>query len=146
MVEGEGVRAQVVAGELFGKTSSVKTLSPLFYGDIQMRAGSTLVLPAEHEERAAYLATGSIEIEGQVFESGRLVVFAPGRPVQIRAVSDALRGAGRRTAGRSPLPLVELRVQQQGSHRAKEDWQRDRFGQTVPGDETEFIPCRRPRP
>ena len=29
---------------------------------------------------------------------------------------------------------------------AKEDWQRDRFGQTVPGDETEFIPCRRPRP
>ena len=65
MVEGEGVRAQVVAGELFGKTSSVKTLSPLFYGDIQMRAGSTLVLPAEHEERAAYLATGSIEIEGR---------------------------------------------------------------------------------
>ena len=37
VVEGEGVRAQVVAGELFGKTSSVKTLSPLFYGDIQMR-------------------------------------------------------------------------------------------------------------
>ena len=88
MVEGEGVRAQVVAGELFGKTSSVKTLSPLFYGDIQMRAARP-VLPAEHEERAAYLATGSIEVEGQVFESGRLVVFAPGRPVQIRAVSDA---------------------------------------------------------
>lgn len=65
VVEGEGVRAQVVAGELFGKTSSVKTLSPLFYGDIQMRAGSTLVLPAEHEERAAYLATGSIEVEGR---------------------------------------------------------------------------------
>ena len=37
----------------------------------------------QHEERAAYLAIGSVEIDGQVFESGRLVVFAPGRPVQI---------------------------------------------------------------
>ena len=34
MVEGEGVRAQVVAGSLFGKTSAVKTHSPLFYGDM----------------------------------------------------------------------------------------------------------------
>ncbi|WP_257129723.1 pirin-like C-terminal cupin domain-containing protein [Piscirickettsia salmonis] len=28
---------------------------------------------------------------------------------------------------------------------AKEDWQRNRFGQTVPGDETEFIPLPAPR-
>ena len=28
---------------------------------------------------------------------------------------------------------------------AKEDWQRDRFGQTVPGDETEFIPLPPPK-
>ena len=28
---------------------------------------------------------------------------------------------------------------------AKEDWQRNRFGQTVPGDETEFIPLPPPR-
>ena len=89
VVEGEGVRAQVVAGSLFGKTSAVKTHSPLFYGDMQLRAGAVTVLPAEHEERAAYLAIGSVEIDGQVFESGRLVVFAPGRPVQIRACTDA---------------------------------------------------------
>ena len=28
---------------------------------------------------------------------------------------------------------------------AKEEWQRNRFGQTVPGDETEFIPLPAPR-
>lgn len=147
VVEGEGVRAQVVAGELFGKTSSVRTLSPLFYGDIQMRAGSTLVLPAEHEERAAYLATGSIEVEGQVFESGRLVVFAPGRPVQIRAVSDARYAVlgGEPLDGPRFLWWNFVSSSKDRIEQAKEDWQRDRFGQTVPGDETEFIPLPPPK-
>ncbi|MFP3740899.1 hypothetical protein SB860_39335, partial [Burkholderia sp. SIMBA_019] len=46
VIEGEGVRAQVVAGSLFGKTSLVKTHSPLFYGDLQLQAGAVTVLPA----------------------------------------------------------------------------------------------------
>ncbi|MNW06850.1 hypothetical protein D3C71_2033260 [compost metagenome] len=28
---------------------------------------------------------------------------------------------------------------------AKQDWQRNRFGQIVPGDETEYIPLPEPR-
>ena len=113
-----------------------------------MRAGSTLVLPAEHEERAAYLATGSIEIEGQVFESGRLVVFAPGRPVQIRAVSDARYAVlgGEPLDGPRFLWWNFVSSSKDRIEQAKEDWQRDRFGQTVPGDETEFIPLPPPRP
>ena len=147
MVEGEGVRAQVVAGSLFGKTSAVKTHSPLFYGDMQLRAGAVTVLPAEHEERAAYLAIGSVEIDGQVFESGRLIVFAPGRPVQIRACTDvrfAVLGGepleGPRFIWWNFVSSSKDRIEQ-----AKEDWQRNRFGQTVPGDETEFIPLPPPR-
>ena len=147
MVEGEGVRAQVVAGSLFGKTSAVKTHSPLFYGDMQLQAGAVTVLPAEHEERAAYLAIGSVEVDGQVFESGRLIVFAPGRPVQIRACTDArfavLGGEpldGPRFIWWNFVSSSKDRIEQ-----AKEDWQRNRFGQTVPGDETEFIPLPPPR-
>lgn len=147
VVEGEGVRAQVVAGSLFGKTSAVKTHSPLFYGDMQLRAGAVTVLPAEHEERAAYLAVGSVEVDGQVFESGRLIVFAPGRAVQIRACTDArfavLGGEpleGPRFIWWNFVSSSKDRIEQ-----AKQDWQRNRFGQTVPGDETEFIPLPPPR-
>ena len=66
LIEGEGLRVQVVAGELLGKTSAVKTLSPLFYGDVQAQAGATLVPPAQYEERAAYIVSGSVQVEGQV--------------------------------------------------------------------------------
>lgn len=149
VVEGEGVRAQVVAGSLFGKTSQVRTLSPLFYGDITLQPGASVDLPAEHEERAAYLAEGSVTIEGTQHERGRLLVFAPGRPVTVTNTgSTPARFA---VVGGEPLDGPRFlwwnfvssskdRIEQ-----AKQDWQRNRFGQTVPGDETEFIPLPPPR-
>lgn len=147
VVEGEGVRAQVVAGSLFGKTSGVKTLSPLFYGDLQLQAGATVVLPAEHEERAAYVSQGNVEVDGQEFEGGRLIVFAPGRPVQIRAKTAArfaLLGGepldGPRFVWWNFVSSSKDRIEQ-----AKQDWQRNRFDQVVPGDETEYIPLPAPR-
>lgn len=147
VIEAEGVRAQVVAGSMFGETSAVKTLSPLFYADLQLQAGATTVLPAEHEERAAYLAQGSVEIDGQVFESGRLIVFAPGKPVTIRAVSAArfaLLGGepldGPRFVWWNFVSSRKDRIEE-----AKQDWERNRFGQVVPGDETEYIPLPLPK-
>ncbi|WP_459614070.1 pirin family protein [Bordetella sp. 2513F-2] len=149
VVEGEGVRAQVVAGTLFGRTSGVRTLSPLFYGDIQLQPGASVVLPAEHEERAAYLAEGRVSVEGVEHEAGRLLVFAAGRPVTLTAAG----GAPARFAvvGGEPLDgprfvwwnFVSSRADR--IEQAKQDWTRDRFGQTVPGDETEFIPLPAPR-
>ena len=142
LIEGEGLRVQVVAGELLGKTSAVKTLSPLFYGDVQAQAGATLVLPAQHEERAAYIVSGRVQVEGQVYEAGRLLVFAPGRPVTIQA-QEATRFA---VLGGEPLEGPRfiwwnfVSSSKERIEQAKEDWQRDRFDQTVPGDETEFIP------
>ncbi|MVW80547.1 hypothetical protein GOQ28_16640 [Bordetella sp. 02P26C-1] len=142
VVEGEGVRAQVAAGSLFGKTSSVQTLSPLFLGDIQMRAGSTFELAAEYEERAAYLSRGSVEVDGQVYAPGQLIVFAAGVPVTIRAVDDvrlAVLGGepldGPRFVWWNFVSSSKDRIEQ-----AKADWERNRFDQTVPGDETEYIP------
>ena len=148
VVEGEGVRAQVVAGSLFGRTSAVRTLSPLFFGDITMQPGATLLIPAEHEERAAYLSSGRVEIDGQAYEPGQLLVFVAGQPVTVRAL-DAARFA---ILGGEPLEgprfvwwnFVSSRKDR--IEQAKEDWQRDRFSQVVPGDETEFIPLPPPRP
>jgi len=147
VVEGEGVRAQVVAGSLFGRTSAVQTLSPLFFGDIVLQPGATVVVPAEYEERAAYLSNGRVEVDGQAYEPGQLLVFAAGVPVTVRAL-DAARFA---ILGGEPLDgprfvwwnFVSSRKDR--IEQAKQDWQRDRFSQVVPGDETEFIPLPPPR-
>ncbi|CAM3996343.1 pirin family protein [Bordetella muralis] len=147
VVEGEGVRAQVVAGSLFGKTSSVRTLSPLFFGDIVMKAGSTVVIPAEYEERAAYLSRGTVEVDGQVYQPGQLIVFVASQPVTVRAVDEvrfAILGGepldGPRFVWWNFVSSRKDRIEQ-----AKADWQRDRFSQIVPGDETEYIPLPAPK-
>src|SRR5262249_41692243 len=85
LLEGEGKSVRVVAGALFGRRSPVQTLSELFYAAATLTPGAVLPLDAEHEERAAYLLDGTIEIEGRVFAPGRLLVFAPGRVVTLRA-------------------------------------------------------------
>jgi redox-sensitive bicupin YhaK (pirin superfamily) len=55
----------------------VDTLSPLFYVDASMAAGTALSLPDEHEERALYVIDGAIECGAQRTEPGRMLVFAP---------------------------------------------------------------------
>lgn len=69
---------RVIAGSLFGKTSPVKTLSSLFYADACLQPEASIALGNEYNERALYLLEGSVEIGGQRFEPGRLLVFSSG--------------------------------------------------------------------
>src|SRR6185312_2445408 len=84
-----GVRIRVLAGSAFGETSPVRTFSPLFYVDAALPAGSELPLPDEHEERAAYVVSGTVECGNEAAGRGRMLVFAPGAPATLRAISDA---------------------------------------------------------
>ncbi len=136
-----GTRVRVLAGSAFGETSPVRTLSPLFYVDAAMPAGSELPLPNEHEERAAYVVSGSIECGNERAERGRMLVFTPGAAATLRAVSDArlalIGGApldGERHIFWNFVSSSRARIEQ-----AKRDWREGRFPK-VPGDEQEFIP------
>jgi redox-sensitive bicupin YhaK (pirin superfamily) len=136
-----GTRVRVLAGSAFGETSPVKTLSPLFYVDAAMPAGSELPLPNEHEERAAYVVSGSVECGNERAERGRMLVFTPRAAATLRAVSDArlalIGGApidGERHIFWNFVSSSRARIEQ-----AKRDWRQGRFAK-VPGDEQEFIP------
>src|SRR5262245_60390537 len=87
LIEGEGKSVRVVAGALFGQRSPVQTLSPLFYAAATLTPGATLALDTEHPERAVYVLDGAVEIDGRAFTPGRMLVFAPGHPLTIRATS-----------------------------------------------------------
>jgi redox-sensitive bicupin YhaK (pirin superfamily) len=136
-----GTRVCVLAGSAFGETSPVRTLSPLFYVDAAMPAGGELPLPNEHEERAAYVVSGSVECGNERAERGRMLVFTPGAPATLRAVSDArvalIGGApidGERHIFWNFVSSSRARIEQ-----AKLNWREGRFPK-VPGDEQEFIP------
>ena len=65
--EGGGMWARLVAGEAFGAKAAVRTQSPLFYVHWELQPGAKAQLPAEYPERAAYIATGSVEIDEEAY-------------------------------------------------------------------------------
>jgi redox-sensitive bicupin YhaK (pirin superfamily) len=139
-IDGEGKTVRIIAGSLFGKASPVKTLSQLFYADAAVDSGASLLLNNDYDERGIYLLEGDVDIHGQRFEPGRLLVFSSGDEITIKAVSAArfvLFGGEPLDSPRHVwwnfVSSSSERIEQ-----AKSDWQSGRFA-PVPGD-SEFIP------
>lgn len=140
LITDTGTQVRVIAGTLYGETSPVATHSEMFYADAELTAGSQLPLPATHEERAVYVTRGTIDIAGDVFPAGQLLIFRPGDEITIKAMTPSrlmlLGGAAlpeKRHIWWNFVSTSKDRIEQ-----AKEDWREGRFAQ-VPG-ETDFYP------
>jgi redox-sensitive bicupin YhaK (pirin superfamily) len=86
----DGARARLIAGEAMGARAPVRTHSPLFYIHCELAGGARAELPAQYPERAAYVAAGAIEVDGQRFTEGRMLVFRPGEPVVFTAAAPSI--------------------------------------------------------
>jgi redox-sensitive bicupin YhaK (pirin superfamily) len=117
VVDGEGRRVRVLIGTIYGARSPVRTFSETLYADVTLTSGATLQVPAEPEERALYLVDGTDRRR----DGGAGATSCPetGRGNRRhRAFSGAADAARRREAGWAASPLVELRFQFAGAHRA----------------------------
>ena len=105
-----------------------------------LAAGSSLPFDAATEERGAYLISGEVEIAGERFSPGRLLLFHPSDAITIAAVTDAhcvlLGGAAMDGPRHIWWNFVSSRKER--IEAAKADWKSGRF-EPVPGD-AEFIP------
>ncbi|MEM7429788.1 MAG: pirin family protein, partial [Pseudomonadota bacterium] len=88
-MEGEGKQVRLILGTLYGETAPVKTFSDMFYADAVLFEGAKLPLTTEHEDRGLYIASGEIEIAGDRFAAGQMMVFRPGDEITITATRDA---------------------------------------------------------
>ena len=137
---GEGKTVRVMAGRFLGMSSPVVTGWDTLMADVALAAGASLPLDADTEERALYIVSGEVEIAGDRFESGRLLVFKPGDRITVTASAPArvavVGGAamdGPRHIWWNFVSSRKDRIEQ-----AKADWKAGHF-EAVPG-ETEFIP------
>jgi redox-sensitive bicupin YhaK (pirin superfamily) len=117
----------------------VRTYSPLFYAHLELAAGAKAALPAQYPERAAYVASGSVEADGRTFDEGRMLIFASGE-ASLTAVTPArvlLIGGepvGARFIEWNFVSSTKERIEQ-----AKADWRAGRM--KLPDlDSGEFIP------
>jgi len=136
----EGVRARLIAGEAMGARAPVRTHSPLFYIHCELAAGARAELPAQYPERAAYVAAGEVEVNGQRFAEGRMLVFQPGRPVLFTASEKAiLMLLGGEPIGERFIEWNFVSSSKERIAQAKADWRAGRM--KLPDlDNGEFIP------
>lgn len=70
-----GVRGQLIAGSAYGLTAAAATHSPQFYAHLDMEPDSVAEIPAGYSERAAYVATGAVELQGVTYGAGKMLVL-----------------------------------------------------------------------
>lgn len=140
VIAGDGCRVVLIAGTGWSHRSPVRVFSPTLYADVSLDAGSTLMLPAEHEERALYIVAGGIEIEGQPYRAGPLLVLRPGDGIAVRATTAArlVVIGGAKIDGPRHIWWNFVSSRAERIEQAKADWKRGVFAKVI--DDDAFIP------
>lgn len=131
---------RLIAGEMAGHTAPVDTLWPMFYADCHAEGAGNVTLEARFEDRAAYVVTGGVDVDGRRFGEGEMIIFTAGAPVTLSVAA----GSRVMLLGGDPMPetrhiwwnFVSSRLDR--IETAKQDWANMRFDR-VPGED-EFIP------
>jgi redox-sensitive bicupin YhaK (pirin superfamily) len=141
VVDRDGIALTVVAGHAFGVRAPVPVRSETLYVSAIMPSEATLHVPPEHQERALYVASGAIIVDGARHENGALLVLAPEVTVAVRAESKThlMLIGGAPLDGERHLFWNFVSSDRARLERAKDDWRAGRFPK-VPGDDVEFIP------
>ena len=147
-LEGEGKTVRLILGNAWGERAPVKVFSEMFYADAVLAAGAAIPLPDDHEDRGAYVFSGSVESGGQAYGAGQMMVFRPGDKVSLRAGPEGARImllGGETLNGPRYIWWNFVASSKERIEAAKEawregDWQNGRF-QLPPGDDHEWIPA-----
>ncbi|MGY6549116.1 MAG: pirin family protein [Roseinatronobacter sp.] len=142
-----GATARLILGRAYGQQSPVTMLSESFYLDVQLAPGAQFPLPDEHEDRGIYVAQGEIEIAGDVFPEGRMMIFRPGDRLSAKAGPQGARlmllgGAtlsGPRHIWWNFVSSSKERIIEASRAWQAADWENGPF-RLPPGDAQEFIP------
>ncbi len=142
-----GAEVTLILGRAYGSHAPAKIYSDMFYADAVLAAEASLPLPGDHEDRGVYVLDGDIDVAGDRFDAGRMIVFKPGDGISVKAGS---RGArlmllgGETLGGPRHIWWNFVASSKDKIEAAKEawsrgDWAHGRF-QLPPGDSHEFIP------
>src|SRR5688500_15323787 len=136
----KGVWMRLIAGNAYGLSNDVKTNSPLFYLHVILQPGATFGLPIGHSERGFYIAKGSVEVSGNTYHEGQMLVFNKAVDPQILAKENTpLMLLGGEPLGERFIWWNFVSSREERIEQAKEDWKQGRI-LLPPNDNHEFIP------
>lgn len=146
-IQDGGASVRLILGTGWGEAAPVTMQSEIFYADVALQAGAQFPLPDDHEDRGLYILDGSIEVAGDVFEAGQMMVFRPGDKLSIKGGAQgarlmALGGAtlnGPRYIWWNFVSSSAEKIEAAKVAWKAADWARGPF-QLPPNDQDEFIP------
>jgi len=140
-IAGDGKRVRLVMGSAYGARSPVSFPHESLFAEAVLAPGAVLPLDPDYDERAVYVASGEIDIAGDTFAEGRLLVFKPGDRISILANTQSrlMLLGGEPMDGPRHIWWNFVSSSKERIEQAKEDWRRKRFA-LVLGDDEEFIP------
>ena len=141
VIDGDGVRLQLIMGEGFGARSPVTQHSPTIYAAITLAPGAAMVIDHEADERALYLLEGDATVDGTPLVPQHMALLAPG----ILPLLTSQGGARLMLCGGAPMDGERhvwwnfVSSRRDRINEAKRAW---RDGEFVlpPDDHDEFIP------
>jgi hypothetical protein len=140
-LEGDGIRARVIMGSLWGREAPTTCHSETIYAEIMLDAGASLPIDARAEERAVMLVGGDAMIDGSMLPLYQLAVLKPGEPMTLRTTEGCrvMLLGGEAFSSKRHVFWNFVSSSRDRIEQAKEDWKAGKFSK-VPGDEEEFIP------
>ena len=143
VLDDEAKRVRLVVGSAWGLRSPVKTFSDTIFADVTLEPGALLPVEAAHEERALFTVSGDVDIGGERFPPGQLLVLLPGDAMTVRnpgsQSSRFVLVGGETMDGPRHIWWNFVSSRPERIEQAKAEWKAGRFD-TVPGDAEEFIP------
>lgn len=132
---------RVLAGTAYGVTAPTGVLSPTLYVHARLEDDATLEVDGAHEERAVYVADGSIGCDDSIFGAGTMIVLHPHEHVTVHATGPAnlMLIGGAPMDGPRHIWWNFVASSPELIERAKSEWREGAFPK-VPGDDDEFIP------
>jgi len=85
VLQDTGIIARLILGTSYGETSPVSMPSQTFYLDVVLQAGAAFPLTDEHEDRGIHITQGSLEVAGETYETGQMMIFRPGDKISVKA-------------------------------------------------------------
>lgn len=135
-----GVWMRLIAGNAYGLKNDVKTHSPLFYLHVVLNKDARFGLPKEHSERGIYIAKGSVEVGGNIYSAGQMLVFTKGvDPMLLAKENTTLMMLGGEPVGDRFIWWNFVSSRRERIEQAKNDWKEGRII-LPPNDNAEFIP------
>lgn len=140
-IDGDGARAQVIMGQLWGERAPTTCHAETIYAEILLQEGGSIPIDAEADERAVMLVGGDATIDGLPLTLYDLVVLKPGAAMKLasRSGGRVMLLGGEAFATRRHVWWNFVSSDRERINQAKEDWRQGRFAK-VPGDEAEWIP------